>query len=398
MSMQSITTALDDEAGKLAARRALLESVNEVLPALISDAVSDLRGSDSGIVMALDGSQLSLAQALKLLPAEKSYAAISGQFENPQELDIVTESEMRESCRYPLFWPVFPVKKVASAVLGPYFVWQTRLLNSPVRVELYTADATDWEHLMAEGRFVTNGSYSVILQPLVEPDVKPLATAQQAWNAKWDEFFMAQDYSASQLSFARAFKAAAVHRTVVTAADLPRPAPSTMTVAGQDLVILQTGTSPEEWPAKSSMRALARVGSFWGRFTQEQADRLLQFQQDMTASAPGPDSEYHEIMVVLEKAKLALEQFNRESWGEYRGKPPASLLSNYLQAEFGYPISVSYRDQVRAFGSKYSQEVWISLQACNLGAVVNHKGIYEKGDKLWFEHPAACLKPVSFVL
>lgn len=397
MSMQSIKAGLIAEAAKLSAGIAVVDAVNEVLPPLLAEAVYDVRGSASDLVLALDGKQVGLRQALELLPAERSYAAQSGSFENPLELEIVTESEMRENCRYPSFWPAYPVIRVDSSVIGTYFVWRTTLRSSPVRVELRNVDPAEWADLLAEGLFVTNGSYSVVLQPLVEPETKLLDTKEKAWNAKWDEFFASEGYNAAQLQFARTFRAASAHRTAVTAADLPRPAPGTMSLADQDLVILRTGDSPEEWPEKSSMRALKRVGSFWGRFTQEQADRLLQFQQAMTASAPGADSDYKEIMVVLEKAKQALEQFNRDTCGSYRGKPPAFLLSNYLQAEFGYPISVSYRDSVRPCGPEYTQEVWIYLQRCNLGAVVKYKGTYEKGDKFWFESPVTRLKPVSFI-
>jgi hypothetical protein len=398
MSLKSILEAVSIESAKLATQKVLLESIGEVLPSAAAEALASLRGSaSSGLVIVLEGTQIGLKQALELLPAERAYAAVSGSFESPLDLELLTEAEMREDCRHPLFWPAYPVIRIDSSVMGAYFVWATRLRNGFARIELRNADQSDWARVKAEGLLVDNGHTSVIVQPLVAPVVKELKTTREAWDAKWAEFFAAQGYTEAQLQFGRAFSSAAINRTTVTSADLPEPAPDKMTVAEEDLAILRTGISPEVWPANSSMRALSRIGSFWGRFTRKEAERLLQFQQEMAASAPGRDSAHAEILVVLEKAKRALEKFNGDTWAAYRGRPPAEMLSNQLQAELGYPISVSYRSPVRTFGPGLFNEVWLCMQRSTLGASVRYKESYEKGDKLWFESPAVRLAPVSFI-
>lgn len=252
----------------------------------------------------------------------------------------------------PVNWTqrVLPLLQISSGVSWYHYLDDSECIT--VKVEKATLPAVP-------GYAVLHSHHAEVLARIVRQPATPAKSPEELDQAAWHAFYDAEQFTARQLQFARQFHAAARFNRELTMDMLPVPAATTMEVAGASFAICHSSVGPVDTvPADSPLHALARTGRFWNFFTKEQATRLVDF-----ANAHRQDIETANTQAVkeaFERAKQSLANFELQYLqNPVADAPDSDVLTHWVQAETGLPISVTLRD---TYSRRHGEhETWMSL-------------------------------------
>lgn len=260
--------------------------------------------------------------------------------------------------------------------------WSATPENAPVNWEqrvlplLQTKSGVSWYHYLADneciavkvekaelpklpGYTVLHSHHADVLGRTVVQPATPAKSPEELDQDAWNEFYVAEGFTAHQLQFARQFHAAARYNRELTMDMLPIPAATSMEVAGESLAIRHSGAGPAETlPEHSQLRGLTRTGRFWDFFTKEQAARLIDFANTHRQEIQAMNAQA--VKEALERAKQSLANFEAQHLqSAIADAPDSEVLTLWVQKETGLPVSVSLRDTYsRSYGV---HETWLSL-------------------------------------
>ncbi len=218
-----------------------------------------------------------------------------------------------------------------------------------------------------------------------QPAALPLCEDQgpaAAFDAAWAQFFVDEGYNAGQKALAAAFKVVSGRNVELSASDLPVRPDTHMVLGASELTVLRAGAAPlETVPSGSPLFALPRIGSFWQKFDNAQALRLVAFSNRMRA--PVAELEDKFIQSVLKKAKSYLEAFVEKHIPTQKTQPKSAVLAYVLKAHFGLDIHVGFRDAQRATGDRIRYEMWLGFRRWNEGASMTFPAVYDQQGFDW---------------
>ncbi len=252
--------------------------------------------------------------------------------------------------------------------------WFTRIGKENLLVRVTAADAS-MQDPTGYARQGTTDLYWTRkrVQPLLHDSQGP----QVDFDSAWEAFFAVERYTEAQKMFARVFRMQSARNVDLSAMDLPLKPVEVLEVAGEQLQVRRSGPGvPETVPEGSKLFALPRIGLFWNRFTDEQAERLLQFSNAFRRELEAEDAAF--IKQTLTQAREAAQRFIREHVQTQRNRPKADVLQYAIQRELGVAVSVSPRESLtRSLGDRVQYAYWMHLRRYNEDLTIELPALYD---------------------
>lgn len=210
-----------------------------------------------------------------------------------------------------------------------------------------------------EGYETLHSAHTVVLGRKLVP-LEPRKSLLQHAQDRWEVFCEQEQYTAKQLRFARALRAAhgrlAGH---IRKEMLPCPAPTQLLLAGTTFELRHSGHAApaEKMPADSPLQSLPSIGQFWDSFSIEQADKLLAFVNEQPKNLKEKDDE--EARAALQRIKELVAEFSERYLGAMRNAPDTAVLSRWILEQTGHAVTVYWGLRQReACGHR---ETWVGL-------------------------------------
>ena len=266
--------------------------------------------------------------------------------------------------------------------------WSTMLPNG-MRVEVLLKDSSVDLMQPPKGYEIFRGPHKTFYKriPLLVDSTPRTHSPVELFMLNWDEFYDRKNYNAAQKQFANMVKARSASNAKLTEADLPPMPPSTMSVAGEELVIMGSPRVLAPQAYTGQLSALVRAGGFWKAFTPEMAKELLDFSNEMATELQEEEDQFSKKTAVV--AKNLADEFIATFVKTQRNSPNARVIAAWVSARLGVTVSITQREKTNTGLTKdvLLHRHWVTVGRIHEGWEVKLPASYDPAGFDW-EYPA----------